>query len=192
MHNKLLCFILLFGLTACNSSTPSDQKAPEAATEEPVAAEEGHIGPPGEGEVIAEPDPTDKPESGVVMSITSDPAIDQAKLHNEVLRSQDEALSKLSELNKVKRSLVEIMRTDQQNPLNDATKDNVSSLMAKVDSATTAIFDWRKSFKNPASSVSHKEAMDYLQAEKVKLKRIQAQIVKATEEGRAFTEPFGQ
>ncbi len=131
-------------------------------------------------------------EGGIVMAITSDPAIDQAKLHGKVMELHDEAMDKMSKLNKLKRSLGEMLKDGGAEKMTKETKETVDKLIAQIDAASTGMFDWMNTFKNPKGSMAHDAAMDYLQAEVVKVNKVSVDINKAIEETGAFVEPFEQ
>jgi len=118
-------------------------------------------------------------------AITSDPAIDRAKLYDEVMNIHDDVMPKMANINKIKVSLASQLKNTKN--LDDKTTKAINDLIAKMDEASKSMFGWMNKFKSPEGRLSHEEAMKYLEEEKVKILEVKELILKTIAEGEAYT-----
>ena len=118
-------------------------------------------------------------------AITSDPAIDRAKLYDEVMTIHDDVMPKMANINKIKATLGSQLKNDKN--LDAKTTKVINDLIAKMDEASKSMFGWMNKFKSPEGRLSHEEAMKYLEEEKVKITEVKKLILEAIAEGEAYT-----
>ena len=118
-------------------------------------------------------------------AITSDPAIDRAKLYDKVMNIHDDVMPKMANINKIKISLGAQLKNSKN--LDDKTTKAINDLIAKMDEASKSMFGWMNQFKSPEGRLSHEEGMKYLEEEKVKITKVKELILNAIAEGEAYT-----
>lgn len=172
---------LLFAITllfACGQDTNSSNEASIIGEEELPDISEIDASKIGVEDTI---------KAKATYEITSDPAIDQAKLYDAVMNIHDDVMPKLADINKIKVSLVSRLKNNKN--IDSATKKVIDDLITQMNDANKSMFDWMHAFKQKGSDVSHDDYMKYLNEEKVKISEVKTKILNAIAEGKAFTDP---
>ncbi len=99
-------------------------------------------------------------------------------LYDEVMAIHDEAMPRMDDLYEAKRTL----QTRLAMPgLGDKEKQDISSKIARLDSASEGMMVWMRQFQPLADSLGEDKARAYLEGELVKVKKVREDIREALE-----------
>lgn len=99
-------------------------------------------------------------------------------LYDEVMDIHNEAMPRMDDLYKAKRTL----QTQLAMPgLGDKEKEDISSKIARLDSASEGMMVWMRQFQPLADSLGEDKARAYLEGELVKVKKVRENIREALE-----------
>ncbi|MDQ2656750.1 MAG: hypothetical protein M3Y60_04955 [Bacteroidota bacterium] len=99
-------------------------------------------------------------------------------LYDEVMDVHNEVMPRMDDLYKAKTTL----QTRLAMPgLGEKEKEDISSKIARLDSASEGMMVWMRQFEPLADSVGEEKARTYLEAELVKVKKVREDIQEALE-----------
>lgn len=99
-------------------------------------------------------------------------------LYDEVMGVHDEVMPKMNDIQKAKATL----QTRLELPgISEAEKQEISSKITELDSASEGMMVWMRQFDPIADSVGVEKARTYLEGELVKVKKVREDILRALE-----------
>lgn len=109
------------------------------------------------------------------VSCTSNEQEHRQFLEREVLQLHDQAMQKMDKINQIRMNLTSI-RKATSTPESDTTISNplINQIMA-LNKADDAMMNWMHQYRAP-DSLSHQEAINYLQEQLVKIKAVKIQV----------------
>lgn len=111
----------------------------------------------------------------ILSACNSGPSAAEQKetLQNEVMAIHDEAMARMGEIYKLRRELRSLRDTLEQQPQADSTRlQHLQQELSALNQADEVMMQWMRQYKAP-DSLEHTAAMDYLQQELTKVKRVQ-------------------
>ncbi len=106
---------------------------------------------------------------------------EQNNLFREVMEIHDEVMPKTSDINRAKRKIKAYLEANPD--LDQATRDTLRQVITELTKAEDAMMDWMQGIRNPADSVPHQKAMDYLNNEKKEIETVRDLMLKSLEKG---------
>ncbi len=106
---------------------------------------------------------------------------EREKLHQEVMEIHDAVMPKMSDINRVKRKLADLMATDSM--LTEEAKIALTNGIAALITAETSMTGWMRAFEAPKPSVPDKKAIEYLNNEKEKISSVSDQMLNSLKKG---------
>ncbi len=94
----------------------------------------------------------------------------QIELFDEVMAIHDEVMPKMQDIYNLKVNIRG--RLDSIPDLSEDAQADLRNHLAELDSADEAMMNWMREFEPVADSVSHEDAMEYLEDEKSKIEKV--------------------
>jgi succinate dehydrogenase flavin-adding protein (antitoxin of CptAB toxin-antitoxin module) len=112
--------------------------------------------------------------------------IEQNALHESLYAIHDEVMPKMSQINRVSRSLKEYK---EENKLDSLQRTQIEAALTKLEQADEGMMDWMHNYKKPSKwrgEKSHEEIMTYLKAEKDKIVEVKNMMESSISEGESL------
>ncbi len=99
-------------------------------------------------------------------------------LEKEVKAIHDSVMPKMSDIRSNKSSLEEIQKKLRADTQQSQALHSIDHQIHRLDSAHEAMMQWMRQYQPPADSLSHRQAMNYLKAEKDAIKAVEDFMLK--------------
>ncbi|MHC2992460.1 hypothetical protein OB13_13005 [Pontibacter sp. HJ8] len=111
----------------------------------------------------------------VLASCQSGPseAEQQQALEAEVMQLHDKAMADMGKIYRLRRNLATLQDSLTRQPADTAVLSRLHTRIGQLDEADEAMMDWMRHYK-PPTNLPHPDAMQYLQEEHTKMKRVKS------------------
>lgn len=102
------------------------------------------------------------------------------KLYNDVMDIHDQVMPKMNDIHKIRTDLKEKLANNPNMP--EAEKIETQAMIAKLDSAGESMMAWMREFDPLPDSVGEEKARQYLESEKIRIKKVRENIEEVLKE----------
>lgn len=111
----------------------------------------------------------------------------QQAAHDEVMEIHDDVMPKMSEIQRLVRSLKKHLKTEEgQTPLDDATKAKIETVIQQLEAADEGMMAWMNTYKKPKKEMEKAAALAYLEKEKGQITKVRSEMLASIEVGTAL------
>lgn len=177
-HTLLMLLLGLLGLAACHRHAHNNASAYAC----PMDCEKGKTYPQPGICPVCKMDLV--PVAPAPAAAAQDTASPLKTLQADVMRIHDEAMVEMANMNRLKRDIKEFMTRAK---MTQEGLKKYNSVLESIDKAEAAMMEWMAAYKEPAAQ-PEAEAMQYLQAQRDKIAKVQADIRAAIAAGKELGE----
>ena len=117
-----------------------------------------------------------------------EPMSEKEQLYKEVMEIHDSVMPKMSDINRVKRKLSDLLESDSL--MNDDAKELISQGTEALEAAENAMMDWMRAFKAPKPTDPDQLVIQYLNEEKLNILKVSRQMLNSLEKGEELLKQF--
>lgn len=112
------------------------------------------------------------------------PLSEPEQLQKEVMEIHDAVMPKMSDLNRVKRKLKDLIESNSS--FSNPEKEKINITIDEIISAENAMMDWMKAYKAPKATDPPEKVIDYLKDEKIRISTVNDQMLQTLKNGESL------